>query len=147
MKEVFSNEYFMKIALQEAEKGLRKDEVPIGAIITIEKNVIAKAHNSVENLNDVTAHAEMLAITAASNYLGSKYLNECTLYVTLEPCIMCAGAIAWSQIGRLVFGASDENKGFLKYDHNLIHPKTIVNYGICEKECSTILKDFFKQKR
>src|SRR3989304_4471650 len=148
MEDFFSDEYFMKIALKEAEKAFDNDEVPVGAIIVCNQTIIAKAFNSVETLNDVTAHAEMLAITSASEYLGGKYLNDCTIYVTLEPCMMCAGAIAWAQPGRLVFGAKDEKKGFTLINKgNFLHPKTIITSGVLESECSIVLKDFFKKKR
>ncbi len=147
MEDIFSDEYFMKMALKEAEKAFNNNEVPIGAIIVSENKIIAKTHNSVEILNDATAHAEMLAITSASNYLGSKYLNECAIYVTIEPCVMCAGAIAWAQAGKLVYGAKDEMKGFSKIKNNILHPKTIVINGILEDECSILLKKFFRKKR
>lgn len=147
MEEIFSDQYFMKLALKEAEKAFTNNEVPVGAVIMQNNQVIARAFNSIEMLNDVTAHAEILAITAASNYLGSKYLNECTMYVTLEPCIMCAGAIAWSQLGRLVYGADDEVKGFSRIKIPVLHPKTMVNKGILANECSMLVKDFFKGKR
>lgn len=136
----------MKQALVEAEKARAKDEVPVGAVIAAGPIIIARAHNLTELLTDVTAHAEMQCITAAANYLGGKYLNECTLYVTLEPCVMCAGALKWSQIGRVVYGASDEKYGFSKAG-NLLHPKTEVLNGIMENECSQILKEFFSKKR
>ena len=143
----FSDQYFMKLALNEAKYALEKDEVPIGAIITSQQQVIAKAHNLTETLNDVTAHAEMLAITAASEALGGKYLTNCTLYVTLEPCPMCAGALNWSQIGRIVFGASDPNRGCSKHSPSILHPKTETTGGIMEEECSSVIKQFFRLKR
>lgn len=136
----------MRIALQEAEKAQEKDEVPIGCIIVSNDRIIAKSHNLTETLNDVTAHAEMQAITSAANFLGGKYLQNCTLYVTLEPCVMCSGALAWSQISKVVIGARDEQRGFI--NKNLaLHPKTEVLTGILENECSSIVKDFFKNKR
>jgi len=144
---IYTHEYFIKEALKEAEKALDKGEVPIGAVIVANNTIIARAHNLTETLNDVTAHAEMQAITSAANSLGSKYLTDCTLYVTLEPCIMCAGALSWSQISGLVFGATDEKKGFSKLNQNILHPKTVVVSGIMENECSTLVKDFFKMKR
>ncbi|MBN2520039.1 MAG: nucleoside deaminase [Bacteroidales bacterium] len=144
---MFSDEYFMKIALKEAEKALNNNEVPVGAVIVSENKIIAKAYNSVETLNDATAHAEMLAITSASNYIGSKYLNECAIYVTIEPCIMCAGAIAWAQIGKLVYGARDEKKGYSKIKNYILHPKTQVIQCVLENECVLLLKQFFKEKR
>jgi len=138
--------YFMKRALQEAEIAFDKDEVPIGAVIVINDQIIARAHNLTETLNDVTAHAEMQAFTAAADFLGGKYLKDCTLYVTLEPCQMCAGASYWTQIGKIVYGASDPQRGFLKYNTQL-HPKTKVISGILEEECSEIVTRFFVQKR
>ncbi len=142
----FDDIYFMKRALQEAQIAFEKDEVPVGAVIVSKDKIIARGHNLTECLNDVTAHAEMQAFTAASDFLGGKYLNECTLYVTLEPCQMCAGASYWTQIGRIVFGASDSKRGFQKYQTTL-HPKTKVTHGIMEEECSLILKRFFIEKR
>lgn len=142
-----SDEYFMKEALKEAEKALMRDEIPVGAVIVYKNQVIGRAHNLTETLNDVTAHAEMQAFTAAANTLGGKYLSECTLFVTLEPCIMCAGASYWTQIGKIVYGADDEERGFTRIRKKILHPKTQVLSGILEKECSKILKDFFKKKR
>lgn len=136
----------MKMAFQEAELALEKDEVPIGCVIVSNDRVIAKSHNLTETLNDVTAHAEMQAITSAANYLGGKYLQNCTLYVTLEPCVMCAGALSWSQVTKVVIGARDEQRGFMNKGLSL-HPKTEVVSGIMENECSQIVKDFFKNKR
>lgn len=136
----------MKMAFQEAELALEKDEVPIGCVIVSNDRVIAKSHNLTETLNDVTAHAEMQAITSAANYLGGKYLQNCTLYVTLEPCVMCAGALSWSQVTKVVIGARDEQRGFMNKGLSL-HPKTEVVAGIMETECSQIVKDFFKNKR
>jgi len=138
--------YFMKRALQEAELAFDKNEVPVGAVIVMNNQIIARAHNLTETLNDVTAHAEMQAFTAAADFLGGKYLKECTLYVTLEPCQMCAGASYWTQIGKIVFGASEEKRGFLTLKTKL-HPKTVVLGGVLEEECSTILKRFFIEKR
>lgn len=136
----------MKMAFQEAELAMEKDEVPIGCVIVSNSRVIAKSHNLTETLNDVTAHAEMQAITSAANYLGGKYLQNCTLYVTLEPCVMCAGALSWSQITKVVIGARDEQRGFINKGLSL-HPKTEVVTGIMEDECSEIVKSFFKNKR
>ena len=141
------DEYFMREALKEAERAFDEDEVPVGAIVVCKNRIIARAHNLVEKLNDVTAHAEMQAYTIASNYLGGKYLLDCTLYVTLEPCIMCAGASYWTQIPRIVFGASDQERGFQRLSTKILHPKTEIHFGVLEKECSTILKDFFQSKR
>jgi tRNA(adenine34) deaminase len=139
--------YFMKQALVEADKAAARGEVPVGAVVVCKERIIARAHNLTETLNDVTAHAEMQAITAAANILGGKYLNECTLYVTVEPCVMCAGAIAWAQLGKLVFGAADQKRGFLRYATNALHPKTIVVSGILSDECATRMKEFFAAKR
>ena len=147
MLSVFSDESFMKKAIQEAENAALAGEVPVGAIIVCNNAVIAKTHNQVERLGDITAHAEMLAITAAANYLGSKFLEDCTLYVSLEPCVMCAGAIKWSRIGRVVYGASDDKGGFMKYGKELLHPSTKLEYGINHDKCAQLLKDFFKDKR
>jgi tRNA(adenine34) deaminase len=141
------NERYMKDALREAETARMEDEVPIGAVIVCKGRIIAKGHNMTERLNDPTAHAEMIAITAATEALGGKYLNECTLYVTVEPCPMCAGALAWSQIGKVVYGASDPKRGFSKFSPSLMHPKTEIISGVLAEECSTIVTDFFKNKR
>lgn len=146
MINIFSDEYFMKKALQEAETAFEKGEIPVGAVIVIDNTVIARTHNLTELLHDVTAHAEMQAITSAANFLGGKYLKDCTLYVTLEPCQMCAGALYWSQISKIVFGAADENRGFIKMGTQ-IHPKTQVISGVLEKECADLMKAFFKNKR
>ena len=143
---MFTDEYYMKLALQEAQIDLEKDEVPIGCIIVSNNRVIAKAHNLTEALNDVTAHAEMQAITSAANYLGGKYLQNCTLYVTLEPCVMCCGALNWSQISKVVIGARDEQRGFINKNLSL-HPKTELVVGVMENECSDFVKNFFKSKR
>ncbi len=142
----FTDEYFMKKALQEAEIAFEKGEIPVGAIIVIDDKVIARGHNLTEMLVDVTAHAEMQAITAAANYLGGKYLIGCTLYVTLEPCQMCAGALYWSQISRIVYGATDEHRGFVKMGTQL-HPKTTVVKGVLANEASELMKRFFAAKR
>ncbi len=142
----FTDEYFMKKALQEAEMAFEKGEIPVGALIVIDNKVIARSHNLTELLHDVTAHAEMQSITAAANYLGGKYLIGCTLYVTLEPCQMCAGALYWSQISKIVYGASDEHRGFVKMGTQL-HPKTTVLSGIMANEASELMKRFFAEKR
>ena len=141
------DQYFMKQALREAEKAKTCDEVPVGAVIVCEDRIIARAHNLTQTLTDVTAHAEMQAITIAANVLGAKYLNDCTLYVTLEPCVMCAGAIGWAQIGKVVFGAIDEKRGYRKYASDALHPKTKVVEGVLAEECSILVKDFFISKR
>lgn len=146
MIDIFTDEYFMKKALQEAEMAFDKDEIPVGAIIVIDNKVIARSHNLTELLNDVTAHAEMQAITAAANFLGGKYLKDCTLYVTLEPCQMCAGALYWSQISKIVFGASDEHRGYEKMGTQL-HPKTAVVRGVMANEASDLMKRFFAKRR
>ena len=144
---IFTDEYFMKEALKEADKALLMNEVPIGAVIVSNNQIIARGHNLTETLNDTTAHAEMQAFTAATEYLGNKYLKDCTLYVTLEPCVMCAGASYWSQISRIVYGAKDIKKGYSLINSKILHPKTEVVHSILENECSQILKDFFKSKR
>ncbi|MEQ8551065.1 MAG: nucleoside deaminase [Cyclobacteriaceae bacterium] len=143
---IHSDEHFMKQALKEAEKAFEKGEIPIGAVVVSNKTIIARGHNQVEQLNDCTAHAEMLAITSAQNYLGSKYLDQCTLYVTLEPCVMCAGALYWSQLEKLVFAAKDEKRGFSNHG-KLLHPKTSILSGLLEEESSILIKSFFKQLR
>jgi len=137
----------MRRALQEAEQAYHEGEVPIGAVVVSQFRIIARAHNLTETLTDVTAHAEMQAITAAANLLGGKYLNECVLYVTVEPCVMCAGALAWAQIGKVVYGASDEKRGFRRFAPGALHPKTEVVFGVLENECSELMKSFFQNKR
>lgn len=144
--ELYSHEYFMNEALKEAQKAFHQEEVPVGAVIVANNRIIGKGHNLTERLHDVTAHAEMQAITAAANFIGGKYLEDCTLYVTLEPCVMCAGALFWSQITRVVYGAADPKRGFSKTG-NLLHPKTEIVSGIMEQECSDLLKTFFKKLR
>jgi tRNA(adenine34) deaminase len=139
--------YYMKQALVEAETARDEGEVPVGAVVVCKGRIIARAHNMTQRLTDVTAHAEMQAITAAASGLGNKYLNECALYVTVEPCVMCAGAIAWAQLGKLVFGADDEKRGYRKYADNLLHPKTEVITGVMAEECSTLMKEFFAKRR
>jgi tRNA(adenine34) deaminase len=146
-KDINPDVYFMKQALQEAHKAGERDEVPIGAVIVCQGRIIARGHNLTETLIDVTAHAEMQAITAASQFLGGKYLTDCTLYVTVEPCVMCAGALGWSQISRIVYGAADDKRGFARFAPAALHPKTEVISGIMEEECSKLVKDFFKKKR
>ena len=146
MENPFTDEYFMKKALQEAETAFEKGEIPVGAVIVIDNKTIARTHNLSEMLNDVTAHAEMQAITSAANFIGGKYLKGCTLYVTLEPCQMCAGALYWSQISKIVFGASDENRGFEALG-TTIHPKTQVVRGVLATECAALMVRFFEQRR
>ena len=144
---MLDDSYFMKQALIEAVKAGGRGEVPVGAVVVCKERIIARAHNLTETLNDVTAHAEMQAITAAANVLGGKYLNECTLYVTVEPCVMCAGAIAWAQTGKLVIGAEDDKRGYQRYAPQALHPKTVVVKGILADECAGLMKDFFAAKR
>lgn len=144
---MFDDEYYMRKALAEAEEALREGEIPVGAVVVSRGMIIAKAHNMTERLVDVTAHAEMLALTAAERWLGGKYLSGCTLYVTVEPCVMCAGALSWSQIERVVYGASDEKRGYTVYAPDALHAKTQVTTGVLADECSGLMKDFFKDKR
>lgn len=141
------DEQFMRKALYEAQKAAEEGEIPIGAVIVCNDRIISRAHNLTEKLHDVTAHAEMQAITAAADLLGGKYLSDCTLYVTIEPCVMCAGAIGWAQIGRIVYGANDEKRGYQLYAPRALHPKAIVTRGVLEAECRQMMQDFFKQKR
>lgn len=147
MLAVFSDEHFMKEALKEAQKAFDKDEVPVGAVIVCENKIIARAHNMTEQLNDVTAHAEMLAFTSATDFLGGKYLNECTLYVTLEPCVMCAGASYWTQLKKVVYASSDDKRGFKRISPSLLHPKTQVLSGVLKNEASELIQTFFQKKR
>jgi tRNA(adenine34) deaminase len=142
-----SGERFMRAAIEEAKKALDKQEVPVGAVVVCNDMIIARAHNLTETLNDPTAHAEMQAITAAANWLGGKYLTDCTIYITLEPCAMCAGALGWSQISGIIYGASDEKKGYRTISDSLLHPKTKVESGVLENECRDLLLKFFKTKR
>jgi len=144
---LFDDTYFMKQALAQAKKAYDKDEVPVGAIIVCDNQIIARAHNYTEALNDVTAHAEMQVFTSAADYLGGKYLNECTLYVTLEPCVMCGGAAYWTQLKKVVYGAKDEKRGFSTLAQNILHPKTEIESGLLQEECAKLLSDFFKSKR
>jgi len=144
---LFSDEYFMNEAIKEARVAFEKNEMPAGAVIVIKNRIIARAYNTTEILNDVTAHAEMLAITSATNNLGAKYLTEATLYVTLEPCVMCAGACYWAQIRKIIYGAADPKAGFTRITRDIIHPKTTVIGGVLEKECGELLKEFFRKKR
>jgi tRNA(adenine34) deaminase len=144
---MYDDNFFMKEALKEAQKAFDADEVPIGAVIVANNRIIARAHNLTERLNDVTAHAEMQAITAAANSLGGKYLHDCIMYVTVEPCIMCAGALNWSQISKIVYGAADNRRGFSTISSTVLHPKTVLSHGIMEHDCSKLMKDFFSKKR
>ncbi len=141
------DDFFMKEALKEARQALAEDEIPIGAVVVCKGQIIGRGHNLTERLNDVSAHAEMQALTAAANYMGGKYLQDCTLYVTLEPCVMCAGASYWFQLSRIVFGAYDSKRGFGRISQKIIHPKTVVTGGIFENECAELVKDFFRKKR
>jgi tRNA(adenine34) deaminase len=145
--QVLSDEYFMNEALKEAQKAAAIDEVPVGAIVVCKNKIIARAYNLTERLNDVTAHAEMQVFTMAADYLGGKYLNECTLYVTLEPCVMCAGAAFWTQLGKLIYGASDPKRGYTRVNPSVLHPKTIVVSSVLEDSCGKIVADFFRNKR
>lgn len=144
---IYSDEHFMREALKEAQIAFAEGEVPVGAVVVAENRILARGHNATERLHDVTAHAELLAVTAAANYLGSKYLTGCTLYVTLEPCVMCAGMLFWAQLDRVVFGAADDKRGFLRYGKELLHPKTKLAYGILQEPCRTLLTEFFQQRR
>lgn len=142
-----SDDDYMQMAYAEAQAAYDEDEIPVGAVVVCDGRVIASAHNQTERLGDTTAHAEMLALTAAEDELGSKYLDECTLYVTLEPCIMCAGAIGWAQVRRLVYGADDEKRGYSRFSPSPLHPKTEVTTGLMKEECEHLMKKFFKEKR
>ena len=142
-----TDEYYMKLALKQAQMAFEIDEVPVGAVVVYRDHIIAQTHNLTETLNDVTAHAEMQAITAAANALGGKYLDVCTLYVTVEPCVMCAGAIGWSQMGRVVYGAADPTRGFAVFAPKAMHPKTEVVSGVLADECGALMKEFFRRKR
>lgn len=146
-KQAAQDEKFMRQAIDEARKALKEEEVPIGAVVVCGERVIGRGHNLVETLCDATAHAEMQAITAAASTLGGKYLKDCTLYVTVEPCVMCAGALAWSQIGRVVYGADDEKRGYTTVGGAIFHPKTVVERGVLKEECEALMKDFFKGLR
>ena len=147
MQVVINDEYFMREALKEARKAFERDEVPVGAVIVYKNRILARAHNLTETLNDVTAHAEMQAFTAAAATIGGKYLEDCTIYVTIEPCIMCAGASYWTHISKIVYGAADPKRGYSQLENNILHPKTLVISGILENECASLMKEFFKKKR
>lgn len=144
---VHTDAYYMKEALKQAQMAFEAGEIPVGAVVVAENRIIARAHNQTEQLTDVTAHAEMLALTSAFNYMGAKYLNECTLYVTLEPCVMCAGALYWAQLGRLVYGASDLKRGYAQVERNLLHPRTEVESGLLKEESEALIKSFFSKLR
>lgn len=147
MLSVNSDEHYMRQALKQAQLAAEAGEIPVGAIVVANQQIIARGHNQTEQLTDVTAHAEIIALTAAANYLGGKYLQGCTLYVTLEPCVMCAGALAWAQLDRLVYGAGDDKRGFMRFGKELLHPKTKIEYGVLHEECSVLMTSFFQGKR
>lgn len=147
MLSVQDDAYFMRQAIQEARKAGDRNEIPVGAVIASEGQIIARGSNQTEQLQDVTAHAEIIALTAAANFFNSKYLPHCTLYVTLEPCPMCAGALAWAQVGRIVYGAADDKRGFMRFGRELLHPKTVLEYGILQDECAELLQQFFAARR
>lgn len=147
MLSVNSDEHYMRQALKQAQLAAEAGEIPVGAVVVANQHIIARGHNQTEQLTDVTAHAEIIALTAAANYLGGKYLQGCTLYVTLEPCVMCAGALAWAQLDRLVYGAGDDKRGFMRFGKELLHPKTKIEYGVLHEECGILMSNFFKSKR
>ena len=147
MLSVNSDEHFMRQALRQAQMAADLGEIPVGAIVVADQQIIARGHNQTEQLTDVTAHAEIIALTAAANFLGGKYLKGCTLYVTLEPCVMCAGALAWAQLDRLVYGAGDDKRGFMRFGRELLHPKTKLEYGVLHEECSALMTTFVRGKR
>jgi tRNA(adenine34) deaminase len=147
MLSVNSDEHYMRQALKQAQLAAEAGEIPVGAIVVANQQIIARGHNQTEQLTDVTAHAEIIALTAAANYLGGKYLQGCTLYVTLEPCVMCAGALAWAQLDRLVYGAGDDKRGFMRFGKELLHPKTKIEYGVLHEECGLLMSAFFQGKR
>lgn len=144
---VYSDEYFMKQALAEAKKAFDQGEIPVGAVIVSHQQIIARAHNQTEILTDVTAHAEILAITAASDYLGAKFLEECTLYVTMEPCMMCAGALYWARLAKVIYGVADDDRGFMRYGKEILHPRTKLEYGVLHDECQSLIQRFFHNLR
>lgn len=147
MLSVNSDEYYMQQALRQAQLAAQAGEIPVGAVVVANNQIIARGHNLTEQLTDVTAHAEIIALSAAVNFLGGKYLKGCTLYVTLEPCVMCAGALAWAQLDRLVYGAADDKRGFMRFGKELLHPKTTVEYGVLHEACGAIMSDFFAKRR
>lgn len=147
MLEVYDDAYFMRQAIAQARLGAAEGEIPVGAIVVSGGRIIARGHNQTERLNDVTAHAEIIALTAAANHLGDKYLHDCTLYVTLEPCPMCAGALNWAKASRIVYGASDDKRGFMRFGRELLHPKTVLELGILHEECGQLMTDFFRRRR
>jgi tRNA(adenine34) deaminase len=145
--QVYDDTYFMQQALGQARLAAAEGEIPVGAVVVANERIIARGHNQTERLSDVTAHAEIIALTAAANHLGDKYLHDCTLYVTLEPCPMCAGALAWSQVSRIVYGASDDKRGFMRFGRELLHPKTKLEFGVLHEECGALMTDFFRGRR
>lgn len=147
MLSITSDEHFMRQALRQAQQAVDLGEIPIGAVVVCQNQIIARGYNQTEQLKDVTAHAEIIALTAAANFLGGKYLPQCTLYVTLEPCVMCAGALAWAQLGRLVYGAADDKRGFMRFGRELLHPKTKVEFGVLHDDCARLLTTFFQGRR
>jgi tRNA(adenine34) deaminase len=147
MLEVYDDAYFMRQAITQAKIAAKEGEIPVGAIVVSGGMIIARGHNQTERLNDVTAHAEIIALTAAANYLGDKYLHDCTLYVTLEPCPMCAGALNWAQLSRVVYGASDDKRGFMRFGREMLHPKTTLEFGILHEECAKLMTEFFRKRR
>ncbi len=147
MLRVYDDAYFMRQALKQAELAAAAGEIPVGAVVVAGERIIARGYNETERLSDVTAHAEIIALTAAANHLGDKYLRDCTLYVTLEPCPMCAGALAWAQTSRIVYGASDDKRGFMRFGRELLHPRTVLEFGVLHDECAALVTDFFRQRR
>ncbi len=147
MLRVYDDAYFMRQALKQAELAAAAGEIPVGAVVVAGERIIARGYNETERLNDVTAHAEIIALTAAANHLGDKYLRDCTLYVTLEPCPMCAGALAWAQTSRIVYGASDDKRGFMRFGRELLHPKTVLEFGVLHDACADLMTGFFRQRR
>jgi tRNA(adenine34) deaminase len=147
MLKVYDDDYFMRQAIEQAKLAAAAGEIPVGAVVVANERIIARGHNQTELLSDVTAHAEIIALTAAANHLGDKYLHDCTLYVTLEPCPMCAGALAWSQVSRIVYGASDDKRGFMRFGRELLHPKTVLEFGIMHEACGELMTSFFRGRR
>ncbi|MFK8162698.1 MAG: nucleoside deaminase [Lewinella sp.] len=147
MLKVYDDDYFMRQAIEQAKLAAETGEIPVGAVVVANERIIARGHNQTELLSDVTAHAEIIALTAAANHLGDKYLHDCTLYVTLEPCPMCAGALAWSQVSRIVYGASDDKRGFMRFGRELLHPKTKLEFGIMHEACGELMSSFFRGRR
>ena len=147
MLRVYDDAYFMRQALKQAELAAAAGEIPVGAVVVAGERIIARGYNETERLSDVTAHAEIIALTAAANHLGDKYLRDCTLYVTLEPCPMCAGALAWAQTSRIVYGASDDKRGFMRFGRELLHPRTVLEFGVLHDACADLMTDFFRQRR